>query len=56
MPTLSAAENAREKLRRFSLGANVSYGTRSGKYVCNIAHNAKPSFHELLKFVISIFL
>ena len=55
MPTLSAAENAKLKLRRLSLAVNVSYGTRSGKYECIIAHNASPSFHDELKFVISIF-
>lgn len=56
MPTLSAAEKAIVKLRRLSFGPSVSYGILSFKYECNMAQNANPSFHDELKFVISMFL
>lgn len=55
MPTLSAAANANEKFLRFSCGVRLSYGILSGRYVCSNAHNASPSFHELEKFVMSVF-
>ncbi len=54
IPTLSAAENAIEKLRLLSHGVRVSYGMVSGKYECKMAHKANPSFQEELKFVMSM--
>lgn len=55
MPTLSAAWKAIVKLRRLSCGPSVSYDILSFRYECNMAQKAKPSFHDELKFVISIF-
>lgn len=44
MPTLSAAENAKLKLRFLSCGVNSSYGIISGRYECIRAQSAIPSF------------
>jgi hypothetical protein len=54
IPTLSAAEKAKLKLRFLSVGVRVSYGILSGKYECKIAQKASPSFQDELKFVISM--